>query len=85
MKKLKLKALDLGAKELLSREQLKNILGGSGSDLGGSNLGCAESAYSACGSRPVPHNCCFVQSGIVYHGVCRKSVYLEEYTCSDLN
>lgn len=30
MKKLKLKALGLGAKEILSREQLKNVLGGSG-------------------------------------------------------
>ncbi len=31
MKKVKLKALEAGAKELLSREQLKNVLGGSGS------------------------------------------------------
>lgn len=30
MKKLKLKALELGAKEVLTRAQLKNILGGSG-------------------------------------------------------
>jgi hypothetical protein len=28
MKKLKLQALDLGAKEILTREQLKNVLGG---------------------------------------------------------
>lgn len=34
MKKLKLIALDLGAKEILSRDQLKNIVGGSGSDDG---------------------------------------------------
>ncbi|MBS0030356.1 hypothetical protein ACTJJ0_26005 [Chitinophaga sp. 22321] len=31
MKKLKLKALHLGATEVLSREQLKNVLGGTGS------------------------------------------------------
>lgn len=36
MKKLKLKALELGAKEVLSRAQLKNVLGGSGSGSGGS-------------------------------------------------
>ena len=31
MKKLKLKALELGAKELLTREQLKKMIGGDGS------------------------------------------------------
>jgi hypothetical protein len=31
MKKLKLKALEMGAADLLKREQLKNVLGGSGS------------------------------------------------------
>lgn len=36
MKKLKLKALDLSAKEILTREQLKKILGGSD---GGSGSG----------------------------------------------
>ena len=30
MKKLKLKALELGANEVLTRAQLKNVLGGSG-------------------------------------------------------
>lgn len=30
MKKLKLRALDLGAKEVLTRTQLKNVLGGGG-------------------------------------------------------
>ncbi|TWF40644.1 hypothetical protein FHW36_104327 [Chitinophaga polysaccharea] len=34
MKKLKLTALDLGAKELLTREQLKNVMGGDGSGSG---------------------------------------------------
>lgn len=41
MKKLRLRALDLGAKEVLSREQLKLILGGDGSSgIGGSGSGC---------------------------------------------
>lgn len=30
MKKLRLKALELGAAELLKREQLRNVIGGSG-------------------------------------------------------
>ncbi|NLR78214.1 hypothetical protein [Chitinophaga eiseniae] len=34
MKKLKLTALGLGAKELLTREQLKNVMGGDGSGSG---------------------------------------------------
>lgn len=45
MKKLKLQALELGAKEVLSRVQLKNVLGGSGSDGGsGINLGASCSS-----------------------------------------
>ncbi|SDF72239.1 hypothetical protein SAMN05216464_12629 [Mucilaginibacter pineti] len=32
MKKLKLTALSLGAKETLTREQLKNVFGGTGAD-----------------------------------------------------
>jgi len=48
MKKLKLKALELGANELLSREQLKNVLGGDGSG-GGSGSGCwSSSCYKCC-------------------------------------
>ncbi len=49
MKKVKLKALEAGAKELLSREQLKNVFGGSTSgicnavgcnySIGGSDIG----------------------------------------------
>lgn len=39
MKKLKLKALELGASELLKREQLRNIFGGSGDDLSGGGSG----------------------------------------------
>lgn len=39
MKKLKLKALDLGATELLTRDQLKNVMGGDGSGSGNVNYG----------------------------------------------
>jgi hypothetical protein len=62
MKKLKLKALGLGAKEILTREQLKYVLGGSGGSGtggGGGNTGggsggtcCAHNidwGYKSCG------------------------------------
>lgn len=45
MKKLKLKALELGAKEVLSRAQLKNVLGGAGS---GSGSGSGSGTYDQC-------------------------------------
>lgn len=41
MKKLKLKALELSAEEMLTREQLKNVLGGSGDD----GSGCSATTY----------------------------------------
>ena len=40
MKKLKLKALELGANELLTREQLKNVMAGDGS-----GNGCPPNEY----------------------------------------
>jgi len=43
MKKLKLKALELGASELLTRQQLKNVMGGSGS--GGSTCEVSVNCY----------------------------------------
>ena len=54
MKKLKLKALDLGATELLSREQLKNVLGGDGSYNGAcdgkpSTIWCRDSSSTELG------------------------------------
>ncbi|RAJ76630.1 hypothetical protein CLV59_108149 [Chitinophaga dinghuensis] len=88
MKKLKLKALDLGAKELLSREQLKNILGGDGSDDGGStgiSDGCAADKVAACKDKNEGNSCCFYYQGHRYDGLCRK--YAPNYVnhCSDLN
>lgn len=44
MKKLKLKALELGASELLTRQQLKNVMGGSGS--GGSSCEVSVNCYT---------------------------------------
>ncbi|TWF39575.1 hypothetical protein FHW36_10512 [Chitinophaga polysaccharea] len=40
MKKLKLKTLGLGIDEVLTREQLKNVLGGSGSSGSGDKINC---------------------------------------------
>lgn len=42
MKKLKLQALKLGAKELLTREQLKNLMGGSGGSGNKCNVSCSS-------------------------------------------
>ena len=58
MKKLQLRALQLGAKELLTREQLKNILGGNGSvgsngnGGGGSGSGSTDPKCGQCNSHP---------------------------------
>ena len=49
MKKLKLQALKLGAKEVLSRDQLKEIIGGWGSEPGppGGGVFCASCESSS--------------------------------------
>jgi hypothetical protein len=66
MKKLKLKALELGAKEVLSRDQLKNVLGGSGSGgsggSGGNNLpsctaSCSGGTSVTCYGHPGGSGC----------------------------
>ena len=51
MKKLKLRALELGANELLTREQLKNVMGGDGSGdgSGGEDATCRT---IKCGDHP---------------------------------
>jgi len=55
MKKLKLKALELGASELLTREQLKNVMAGDGSG-GGIGTGCANDNLGLCGGNcQTPH------------------------------
>ncbi|WP_341841542.1 hypothetical protein [Chitinophaga caseinilytica] len=74
MKKLQLKALDLGAKEILSREQLRNVLGGNGSD-GGSDAGSFSTCSTTCtGSKDIKIDNC--------KGTC--SAYANSsVTCSD--
>jgi hypothetical protein len=50
MKKLKLKALELGAKEVLSREQLKNVLGGFDDGSGSGKKGSGSGSGKRCGT-----------------------------------
>jgi hypothetical protein len=77
MKKLKLKALELGAKELLTREQLKMVLGGdfgsgSGSGSGsGTTCNCNSSDDCKDTSKPSCVNGCGGPKG-GYYGVCAK-------------
>jgi natural product precursor len=47
MKKLKLKALSLGANQELSRQQLKNVLGGSGAGEACSTSACSLTIQNA--------------------------------------
>ncbi len=66
MKKLKLKALNLGAKEFLTREQLKNVLGGGTGTSGGS--GTTSAGGSGC-----PTTACSVYNstdGSTHRGSC---------------
>ena len=67
MKKLKLMALKLGAKELLTREQLKNVLGGDGSSLGDGDGPCRVSLgcnlYNRADGITYPGNCYYQIGG----------------------
>lgn len=90
MKKLKLKALELGARELLSREQLKNVIGGSGtgSEDPGSNSGsgdCVNDKFEACKGKGDGDACCFIWNGSHYPGKCRAFAPDYKFHCSDLN
>ncbi|RAJ76621.1 hypothetical protein CLV59_108140 [Chitinophaga dinghuensis] len=86
MKKLRLKALDLGAKELLSREQLRNILGGDGSDDGGSGpTNCGMTPTIACSGKSSGDQCCWYTNQTVYYGICRSYAPTYVLRCSDLN
>lgn len=75
MKKLKLKALELGAKEVLSREQLKNVLGGF-DDAGGSGSGSGKGSGSGSGKS----GCGICQKGSSYE-TCTASVVMGTNTC----
>lgn len=83
MKKLQLKALELGAREVLTRAQLKNFLGGSCSLVGDNGAPCNSDAdcnggscyagschgggSGGCGSC-APGQACTVHLGITYCG-----------------
>ncbi|WP_454802888.1 hypothetical protein [Mucilaginibacter phyllosphaerae] len=54
MKGLKLKALNLGVKELLNREQMKNIIGGLASSSGSRGKCCATKNGDGYGGGSVP-------------------------------
>lgn len=48
MKKLKLKALELGAREVLNREQLKHVLGGFDDGSGSGKTGSGNKCSTSC-------------------------------------
>ena len=58
MKKLKLRALELDAREVLTRTQLKTVLGGSGS--GGGCLTSECTSDSGCSDPKFPH--CYIST-----------------------
>jgi len=72
MKKLKLKALNLGASEVLTREQLKNIMGGDGS---GGGSGGPGSCSDGCG----PTVACPVNSPYCRDSECTDSSGVTHY------
>jgi hypothetical protein len=53
MKKLSLKALELGATEILSRAQMKNVLGGINAPAGcGTGISCdGKMEFESCGTK----------------------------------
>ena len=75
MKKLKLRALELGATEILTREQLKKVLGGSGSGTGSGGsggLGCPVDECDAGHPCRTPLSCGSVlcPDGVHYYHAC---------------
>lgn len=78
----KLKKLKLRDVEKMTEEEMKFIIGGSGS--GGSG-GCAPTKIDACRGLKEGSSCCFMWNGRKYYGGCRG--YAVNYTmhCSDLN
>ncbi|MBS0029975.1 hypothetical protein ACTJJ0_21050 [Chitinophaga sp. 22321] len=83
MKKLKLKALELGVTELLSREQLKKVFGGV--DGSGSGGDCKGDKFEVCKGQAEGTKCCFTYSGTVYSGKCYAFAPDYKIHCSDLN
>jgi len=71
MKKLKLKALELGATELLSREQLQHVFGGDGSSLGNDSSCPASpcSVYNMTDGKTYYGSCGLVVAAMDFHTV----------------
>ncbi|WP_423737527.1 hypothetical protein [Chitinophaga caseinilytica] len=80
MKKLTLKALNLGARELLNREQLKNVLGGDGSS---GSTDCAGDKVTACDGKSTGTACCFVYQQNVYYGTCQANAPVYKMMCEE--
>lgn len=60
MKKLRLKACELEGAEILSREQLKKVLGGDGSGTGTGGSGTGFDDTTTAGSYPINCGSCIV-------------------------
>lgn len=59
MEKLKLMALKLGAKEVLTREQLKKVVGGNGSDSSGyCKFRCCSDQHTNCSEYVTSSHAC---------------------------
>ncbi|MFL9485007.1 hypothetical protein ACI6Q2_19640 [Chitinophagaceae bacterium LWZ2-11] len=69
MKKLKLKALEFGAKEVLTREQLKRVLGGDGSGDGNDVYldGGDSGGFASCTVT------CHCTSTVTNRGICKSN------------
>lgn len=70
MKKIRLNVADLGATEILTREQLKSVFGGSGSGSGsGSSNSCSGLTKDSCNYQPcVDTNGDIGKCSFVYYG-----------------
>lgn len=76
MKKIRLNVADLGATEILSREQLRSVFGGAGSGSGSGSSGCDyQSLY--CGN--TRGNSCKTYSG--EDGTCKSPQATTRCTC----
>jgi len=79
MKKIRLNVADLGATEILTREQLKSVFGGNGSGSGsGSGTSCGEFGKSYCGN--TAGKSCTKSSG--GSGTCSSPQATTTCTCS---
>lgn len=72
MKKIHLNVANLDATEMLSREQLKTILGGSS----GSNTNtCTKPWHTACDGKKIADACSFVDNGVTKSGYCSQNAF----------